>query len=503
MPGTEEMPDVDRGTTAGPCPRGPALPERPDRRRVGARRALHPASQARRPQAHGGCARGAERDPLRAGHRLPVACLAQGPAAQEHGARPSHALGLGRHAEAAAPRLVRPGPRAGRQGGEPDGGDHRQPEREGGGKRGARIDPSGYDAGKKVKGKKRHILVDTLGLLLSAAIHPADVQDRDGAIPLLRAAHRLFPFVEVIFADGAYRGEATAAAVAGTGRWRLEIVSRGDAEGFVPLAKRWIVIARTILPRVGLVDRAGVAAAGRRGGAEDDLDPAAVDLDPPDRRPDDVPVALPVEIIEAAADLGREVLELADDQGQLPFGLGSLGRRPPSLLEAGGAGLEARDTGLELGTVEHALGVGVDQPADAAAQGGDLAVELLDLARLGGRVTGRVQAPAGLPGPAPGLLQEGAGPVPDRRLEAIAPDGRVVANGRAAEAAAVGTDAAVVAVLAPRGVPLRPRGGLAVVGVAAAPADRQALQQPTGAAPPVPLAPAVLAELRLDGLEHG
>jgi transposase len=72
-------------------------------------------------------------------------------------------------------------------------------------------------------------------------IHPADVQDRDGAIPLLRAARRLFPFVEVIFADGAYRGEATAAAVAGTGRWRLEIVSRGGAEGFVPLAKRWIV----------------------------------------------------------------------------------------------------------------------------------------------------------------------------------------------------------------------------------------------------------------------
>jgi putative transposase len=170
-----------------------------------------------------------------------VARAAQGPAAEEHGARLSHAPGLGRHAEAPAPRLVRPGPRAGRQGGEPDRRDHRQPEREGGGKRGARVDPSGYDAGKKVKGKKRHILVDTLGLLPSAAVLPADVQDRDGAIPLLRAARRLFPFVEVIFADGAYRGEATAAAVAGTGRWRLEIVSRGGAEGFVPLAKRWIV----------------------------------------------------------------------------------------------------------------------------------------------------------------------------------------------------------------------------------------------------------------------
>jgi transposase len=68
-----------------------------------------------------------------------------------------------------------------------------------------------------------------LGLLLSAAIHPADIQDRDGAVPLLRAARRLFPFVEVIFADGAYRGEATAEAVARTGRWRLEIVKRGDS----------------------------------------------------------------------------------------------------------------------------------------------------------------------------------------------------------------------------------------------------------------------------------
>src|SRR3954470_5915000 len=131
--------------------------------------------------------------------------------------------------------------RAGGQGGEPDGGDRRQPEREGRGKRGARVDPSGCDAGKKVEGKERHVPVGTLGLLLSAAIHPADVQDRDGAIPLLRAARRLFPFVEVIFADGACQGGAPAAAVAGTGRWRLEIVSHGDAAGFVPLAKRWIV----------------------------------------------------------------------------------------------------------------------------------------------------------------------------------------------------------------------------------------------------------------------
>src|SRR3982074_1097786 len=61
-------------------------------------------------------------------------------------------------------------------GGKPDGRHHRQPEREKRRKRGARIDPHGYDAGKKIKGKKRHILVDTVGLLLHAIVHPADIQ---------------------------------------------------------------------------------------------------------------------------------------------------------------------------------------------------------------------------------------------------------------------------------------------------------------------------------------
>src|SRR4030088_3488991 len=70
-------------------------------------------------------------------------------------------------------------------------------------KRGSWLDPSGYDAGKKIKGRKRHILVDTLGLLLNFVVHPADIQDRDGAFHLLRRARRLFPFIERIFADGA------------------------------------------------------------------------------------------------------------------------------------------------------------------------------------------------------------------------------------------------------------------------------------------------------------
>ena len=52
------------------------------------------------------------------------------------------------------------------------------------------MDPQGYDAGKKVTGRKRHILVDTLGLLLSVAVHPADIQDRDGAAFVLNTSTR-------------------------------------------------------------------------------------------------------------------------------------------------------------------------------------------------------------------------------------------------------------------------------------------------------------------------
>jgi transposase len=109
------------------------------------------------------------------------------------------------------------------------------------GKRGTWLDPSGYDAGKKIKGRKRHILVDTLGLLLNVVVHPADVQDRDGAFHLLRRARRLFPFIKRIFADGGYAGEKMALVVWRTGTWKLEIVKRPDAIGFEILSKRWVV----------------------------------------------------------------------------------------------------------------------------------------------------------------------------------------------------------------------------------------------------------------------
>ena len=95
--------------------------------------------------------------------------------------------------------------------------------------------------GPVLKGRKRHILVDTLGLLLNVVVHPADIQDRDGAFHLLRRARRLFPFIERIFADGGYAGRKMAMTVWRTGAWRLQIVKRSDAAGFEALPKRWIV----------------------------------------------------------------------------------------------------------------------------------------------------------------------------------------------------------------------------------------------------------------------
>jgi len=72
-------------------------------------------------------------------------------------------------------------------------------------KMGARIDTHGYEAGKKVKGNKRHVLVDTQGLLLHALIFAADLQDRDGGVLLMPTLFGLFPFQLELYADGAYQ----------------------------------------------------------------------------------------------------------------------------------------------------------------------------------------------------------------------------------------------------------------------------------------------------------
>jgi putative transposase len=66
---------------------------------------------------------------------------------------------------------------------------------------------SGYDAGKKIKGRKRHIVTDTNGFMVGLLVHSAGVQDRDGAVPTLQSIRRFYPFLQHIFADGGYSGD--------------------------------------------------------------------------------------------------------------------------------------------------------------------------------------------------------------------------------------------------------------------------------------------------------
>jgi putative transposase len=102
----------------------------------------------------------------------------------------------------------------------------------------------GYDAGKKIKGRKRHVAVDCLGLILAMMITPAAVQDRDAAKPLIKVLVKMFGRLQIIWADGGYLGALVqwVKRLRPWGKLRLEIVRRSDqAKGFKVLPKRWIV----------------------------------------------------------------------------------------------------------------------------------------------------------------------------------------------------------------------------------------------------------------------
>jgi putative transposase len=102
--------------------------------------------------------------------------------------------------------------------------------------------PRGYDAGKKIKGRKRHIVTDTQGLLVGAIIHTADVQDRDGAPNVLASIRHRFPWLRHVFADGGYAGDKLRKALAKIGKWTIEIIKRSNtAKGFEVLPRRWVV----------------------------------------------------------------------------------------------------------------------------------------------------------------------------------------------------------------------------------------------------------------------
>jgi len=104
--------------------------------------------------------------------------------------------------------------------------------------RGAR----GYDGGKLVKGRKRHLLVDTLGMVLCVVVHTADIQDRDGARLLFEQMRERFPRLQLLWADGGYGGPKLGDWLKQTCHWLLSIVKRSaEVAGFQVLPKRWIV----------------------------------------------------------------------------------------------------------------------------------------------------------------------------------------------------------------------------------------------------------------------
>ncbi len=120
---------------------------------------------------------------------------------------------------------------------------------------------TGYDAGKKIKGRKRHLVVDTLGLVLAVSVSAASVQDRDGAHPVMAKTMTKYPSVETLFVDSGYAGQCAQTvsqlhdihvqvvrhpANKNVGRWMRPdqpdlFTIQADANGFVVLAKRWVV----------------------------------------------------------------------------------------------------------------------------------------------------------------------------------------------------------------------------------------------------------------------
>jgi transposase len=103
--------------------------------------------------------------------------------------------------------------------------------------------PVGYDAGKRIRGRKRHLLVDTLGLVLGVVVTPADTTERDGAKAVLRRVLRWLIWLRLLWADGGYTGAAFANWVKARRRTlAVQVVKRSDAvRGFKVLPRRWVV----------------------------------------------------------------------------------------------------------------------------------------------------------------------------------------------------------------------------------------------------------------------
>jgi transposase len=101
---------------------------------------------------------------------------------------------------------------------------------------------SGYDAGKRIKGRKRHIITDTLGFMVGLVVHSAGIQDRDGAPEVLKSIRHSYSWLRHAFSDGGYAGAKLRGALKSSGDWTIDIVKRSDtAKGFEVIPRRWVV----------------------------------------------------------------------------------------------------------------------------------------------------------------------------------------------------------------------------------------------------------------------
>jgi len=101
--------------------------------------------------------------------------------------------------------------------------------------------PRGYDAAKKISGRKRHLIVDTLGLLIALVVQPANVQDYDGAEEVVAKAKRRFPRLKLLWADGRYACHSLPMRILLLFSLVLEVVTRPLVKGWVLLKRRWVV----------------------------------------------------------------------------------------------------------------------------------------------------------------------------------------------------------------------------------------------------------------------
>lgn len=210
---------------------------------MGTVEAADPGCFTRRAAAQDGHALCDERDPLFAADRVSLAVFASGRISAaldrlQHLSQIPEGRRLGCHLGASAHRIAG---KAG-TGSEPERRHPGQPVAQIGGKGGGKDDLVGYDAGKKVKGRKLHALVDTEGLPIRVVVHSAGIQDRDGAALVLDKIRKSHPWLELVWADGGYNAHQVVDAVAKVPCLRLEIVKRSDdMSGFVVLPRRWVV----------------------------------------------------------------------------------------------------------------------------------------------------------------------------------------------------------------------------------------------------------------------